>query len=154
MSQQTKINGNRYGFTSISVEAGNYSAPKGVFEAINYTATQDPGVVQGNAVEVTGLTAGYGVGAGDMTMLLSESDDLIASLTQNGARPIMSVDFDIIVAYAENDVDVRVDTLRGCRITEVGNPNQKGNDGSTRTFKLFIRKPLLNGIAAFADPAQ
>lgn len=159
MAQQTQINGNRYSFTSISMEAvglglssGDYLFPKGILQSINYTGAQEPGVVQGNQIVPVGLTAGMGQGSGDMEILASEFDDFAQGLTNNGQFPLMSVDFLITVSYSENDVDVRTDQLRGVRITNVASDNTKGNDASTKKLTLFIRQINLNGIDLYADP--
>jgi hypothetical protein len=153
MAQQTQINGNRYSFTSISVSANGADQPKGVFKSINYSGEQQPGEVEGNQVTSVGLTTGYGKGAGDFEMLLSEFDDLAANLTNNGAVPLMSVDFDIVVAYSVNDIDVRNDVLRGCRITKTEQSNQAGSEASTVKATLYIRRLTMNGIDLFADPS-
>lgn len=161
--QQTQINGNRYSFTNISVVTANFMVgaaitgigaeqPKGVFKSINYDAMQDPGIVQGNQISIVGRTTGYGTGTGSFEMLVSELDDFFAQLTGSGVFPIMSVDFDLIVAYSVNDIDVRTDVLRGCRITKIGSANSQGNDASTKSCDLSIAQLEFNGVAAFADP--
>lgn len=151
MAQQTQINGNRYSFTSISVNMDGVDIPKGVFMSISYDGTQDPGIVQGNQVVMVGRTDGYGIGTGSFEMLVSEWDDFANSLTGDNTFAVMSVDFDITVSYSVNDVDVRTDVLRGCRITKVGSPNQKGNDATTVTCDLSIARIRKNGIDLFAD---
>lgn len=152
MAQQTQINGNRYSFTSITVEMAGIAQAKGTFRSINYSAKQDPGIVQGNQVTIVGLTSGYGQGDGSVEMLVSEMDDFFSAISQNGQIPIMNVDFDIVVSYSENNVDVRTDTLRGCRITSIDSNNTQGTDASTKTCNLVIRRIWLNGLSAFADP--
>ncbi len=153
MPQQTQINGNRYSFTSVRVELDGVEQPKGVFKSINYDANQDPGIVDGNQITMVGRTAGYGRGTGNFEMLVSEWDDFVSDLTSDGQYPIMSVDFDISVAYSENnDDDVRIDTLLGCRISSIGSNNATGNDASTKTCNLTIARIKLAGIEAFADP--
>lgn len=154
MAQQTQINGNRYSFTSISVSVKGTDQPKGVFKSINYSGKQEPGKVEGNQVTTVGLTTGYGEGSGDFEMLVSEFDDLAANLTGNGAVPLMSVDFDIVVSYSVNDIDVRSDVLRGCRITALDSSNQAGSDAAYKKASLFVRRITLNGIDLYADPSQ
>ena len=153
MAQQTQINGNRYSFTSISVSLNGTDIPKGVFKSINYDAAQDPGIVQGNQIAIVGRTSGYGTGTGSFEMLVSELDDFFVDLTGNGAFPIMSVDFDIVVSYSVNDVDVRTDMLRGCRITSISSGNTQGQDATVKTCNLSIARLTLGGIEAFADPS-
>lgn len=152
MAQQTQINGNRYSFTSITVSTSVGDIPRGVFKSINYSAQQDPGIVQGNQVAPTGRTSGQATSTGDFEMLVSEWDDFIASLTSNGVFPIMSVDFDLICAYSVNDTDVRTDSLLGCRITSIGSDNTQGNDATTKKCQLSIMRMKLNGVDAYADP--
>lgn len=152
MSQQTQINGNRHSFTSVGVQMDGRDIPKGVFKSINYDAAQDPGIVQGNQIAMMGRTTGYGLGTGSFEMLASEWDDFVNDLTAGGSVPIMSIDFDIVVSYSVNDVDVRTDTLRGCRITKIASANQQGSDATTKQCDLSIARIKLNGIDAFADP--
>jgi hypothetical protein len=142
MPQQTQINGNRYSFTSIRMAANGRDFPRGVLKSINYNGTQEPGEVQGNQVTLVGLTSGYGKGNGDFEMLVAEFDDFAAALTQNGFLPLMTVDFDIVVSYSVNDVDVRTDVLRG-----------QGTDATAKKCNIVIRRMTLNGIDLFADPA-
>ncbi len=153
MAQQTQINGNRYSFTSIRMAANGKDFPRGVLRSINYNGTQEPGEVQGNQVTLVGLTSGYGKGNGDFEMLVAEFDDFAASLTQNGFLPLMTVDFDIVISYSVNDVDVRTDVLRGCRITAVDSSNSQGTDATAKKCNIVIRRMTLNGIDLFADPA-
>jgi len=151
--QQTAINGNRYSFTSVSVEMGNSAIPKGVFRSINYEGTKDPGVMQGNQIVVVGLTTGYGQGSGDFEMAVAELDDFFSNVTNNGQFNVMDVDFDIRVSFSVNDIDVRTDVLRGCRITAVTSSNASGNDATVKSCKLFIRRIWINGLSLFEDPA-
>jgi hypothetical protein len=153
MAQQTQIQGNRYSFTSIAVQANGADIARGVFRSINYDASQDPGIVQGNQVTIVGRTSGYGTGTGSFEMLVSECDDFFADLSSAGAFPVMGIDFDISVSYGVNDVDVRIDKLVGCRITKIGAANQQGNDASTRSCDISIARMYQNGVALFADPA-
>lgn len=151
MGQQTQINGNRYSFTSVSVTMGGIPQPKGVFASISYKASQSPGIVQGNQVSIVGRTSGYGTGTGSFEMLVSEWDDFVLQLTSLGFFPIMSVDFDIIVSYSVNDIDVRTDTLRGCRIDDIDSPNQQGTDPTKKTCTITIAQVNYAGVDAFGD---
>lgn len=152
MAQQTLINGNRYSFTSVSVQLAGQDIPKGVFKSINYDAQQDPGVVQGNQITMVGRTAGLGTGTGSFEMLVSEWDDFNSALTSDGETPTMSVYFDIIVSYSENGTDTRTDTLRGVKITKIGSSNQQGTDATTKSCDISIARMKLGGIDAYADP--
>lgn len=152
MAQSTLINGNRYSFTNLTVEMNGILIPKGVFKSINYDASQEPGIVQGNQVTQVGRTEGYGTATGSFEMLDSELDDFFAALSLGGLIPIMSVDFDITVTYSVNEIDVRFDVLRGCRISKIGSPNAQGTDATTKSCDLTIARVNLNGIDAFADP--
>ncbi len=152
MAQQTSINGNRHSFVNLSVRMGNSDIPKGVFKSINYDWTQDPGIVQGNLVVPVGRTQGYATATGSYEMLISEFDDLAAALTGNGAVPLADVDFDIVVSYSINDIDVRTDMLRGCRMTSGSSQNSQGNEATTQSGNLSIMRLRKNGIDMFSDP--
>lgn len=161
--QQTLINGNRYSFTNISLIPFDFQVgysligagtelPRGVIKSISYDATQEPGIVQGNQVVMTGRTQGYGMGSGSFELLVSEMDDFFLQLSGGSTFPIMSVNFGLTIAYSVNDIDVRFDALIGCRITKIGSSNSQGSDATTKTCDLSIARVILNGIDAFADP--
>lgn len=150
MAQQTLINGNRYSFVNLTVNANGRDIPRGSITALNYNPTQDPGIVQGNLNVPTGRTQGYATATGSIEILLSEANDFYANLTANGAVAILDVDFDIVVQYSINGIDVVTDVLRGCRITNLDASNAQGNDATKRTHSLSIMRVTLNGIDAFA----
>ena len=81
MAQDTLVNGNRYSFVNISVMMNGNDIQKGVFKSINFDATQDPGIIQGNQIGIVGRTAGYGTGTGSFEMLVSEFDDFSKDLS-------------------------------------------------------------------------
>ncbi len=157
MSQQTLVNGNRYSFTSISatwniIGGGSGEFPRGIFKSISYDASQDPGLVQGNSIAPVGRTTGFGSGTGSFESLISELDDFLAAVTNGGQFPIMNVDWNLTVSYSVNDIDVRTDTLLGCRITKVGQSNSQGNDATMTSCDISIMKMYRNGLLVFGDP--
>jgi hypothetical protein len=157
MSQDTLVNGNRYSFTNIAMEwsdvtGGGAEFARGVFKSINYDASQDPGIVQGNQIAPVGRTTGYATGSGSFEMLISESDDFFSSLTGDGNVPIMSADFNLAVSYSVNDIDVRTDQLMGVRITKLGQSNSQGNDATMVSCDFSIMKMYRNGILMYGDP--
>lgn len=162
MAQNTSINGIRYDFTTLTLTGSNapafgganFAFPKGIIQAIDFDAEQDPGIVQGNQIAIVGRTNGYGIGSGSIELLVSEFDDWASIVTAGGSTPLMSVFFDLRVAYAVNQIDVRTDTLMGIKIKKVGSANKKGNDAITVTCDLSIAMIYKNGIPLFGDPAQ
>jgi hypothetical protein len=148
--QQTQINGNRYSFTSITVQMAGMEQPR-AFKSINYDANQDPGKVQTNQVTLAGLTSGYADGSGGFEMLDSELDDFFTALSGGGVFNVMDVDFDIIVNFSANGIDVRQDTLRGCRITKIGASRQNNNEASSTSCELIIRRMYRNGAPLFGE---
>jgi len=155
MAQNTLINGNRFSFTDIDIQMNGENQVKGVFAAINYTATQDPGIVQGNQVAPVGRTSGYGTATGSFQMLVSEFDDFVQSLLNASPVPtIMNVDFDIIIQFNINDVDIRTDTLQGARITSVEFSNAKGSDATMVNCNLSVMNVLINDVPTFAQTDQ
>lgn len=150
--QDTLINGNRWSFVSIDVQMNGMDQPKSAFTAVNYKGTQEPGIVQTNQVEIAGRTAGYGVGSGSLTMLRREFNQFVANLTNDGELPIMGVDFDMQVAYSDNQgADVTRDELRGARITDVDFSNAKGNSEAVVVLTLSIARLRLAGLDLFRD---
>ena len=160
MAQQTAINGVRYSFTDLKITAStapnfggvDVPVPKGIVQSINYEASQDAGIVQGNQIGIVGRTNGYGTGTGSMELLVSEADDFFLTITAGGFFPIMSVFFDLTVSYSVNGIDVRVDTLRGIKITKIGSNNTKGSEATTKSCDLSIAEVILNGVSAYGDP--
>lgn len=161
MAQQTNYQGNRYSFTDISIEGETtqlygsvpFSFPKGVLQSLNWDASQDAGIVQGNQISIVGRTNGYGTCTGSLEMLASEVDDFFSTITSQGFYPVMSVFLNLRITYSVNGTDVRTDTLQGIKITKVGAANQKGNDATTKSLDLNIAKAYQNGILLFGDPA-
>ena len=165
MAQQTQINGNRYSFVNISLTCnglsvqnqqlgGTQDQPRGCLKAISYDAMLDAGLVQGNQIAIVGRTSGYGTGTGSVEILAAEYDAFVAFITSSGQYPIMQVDFNFVVAYSINDIDVRKDELNGVRITKIGTANQSGNEASTKVLELSIARQRHNGVEVYADPAQ
>ena len=161
MSQQTAYQGNRYGFQDINIDGSTtqlyggvyFTFAKGIVQNLNWDASQDAGIVQGNRVTIMGRTTGYGTCTGSLELLVSECDDWFNTITVNGFFPVMSVYFDLRVSYSVNGTDVRVDTLQGTRIVKIGAPNQKGNDATTKTLDLSVAVPYQNRIPLYADPS-
>jgi hypothetical protein len=152
--QQTLVNGNRFSFVNLGITANGVDLPKGCVTAVNYKPQQQPGVVQGNLNVPTGRTQGYATCDGSIEILLSEANDFYQNLT--GGDPtigILDVDFQIIVQYSVNDIDIVTDTLLGCRLTDIGADNAQGPDATKRTHTLSIMRAFLNGIAAYVPPA-
>jgi uncharacterized membrane protein YjgN (DUF898 family) len=161
MAQNTSLNGVRYSFTDITMVANSapqfgglrVPIPKGILQSINYDAQQDAGIVQGNQIAIVGRTNGYGTATGSMELLVSEFDDFANIITVGGTTPLMSVFFDLSIAYSVNKIDVRTDVLVGIKITKVGSANQKGSDAAMVSLDLNIANLFKNGIAMFGDPA-
>lgn len=161
MAQQTNYNGNRYSFTDISIEgetspnlgAVPFQFAKGIVQALHWDWQQDKGIVQGNQVGIVGRTKGYGTCTGSIELLTSEADDWVATVTGNGAVPLGDVFFNLRIAYSVNGTDVRVDSLVGCTLTKGGNPNQKGNDATMKSYEFSAAKVYQNGILMYGDPA-
>ena len=161
MAQQTVVNGNRYSFVDVSLEAntidgGTIPISKGVLQSINWSSKQEPGIVDGNQIVQVGRTEGYGRATGDFEILLSEADDFNSTLTGAGAFPVMSIDFNWVVAHAvvdANGENVRATVLRGCRVSAVDVNNAKGSEATTMKYTMTIAQVFENGIATFADPS-
>jgi hypothetical protein len=161
MAQQTVYQGNRYDFTTLTIDGETttqfggvpFQFPKGVVQSLNWDWQQDGSNVQGNQIQIVGRTPGYGTASGSLELLASEADDWVSTITGNGAVPLGSVYFNLRIAYSVNGTDVRIDTLLGCRIIKGGNNNQKGNDATAKSYDLNISQPFQNGVACYADPA-
>lgn len=153
----TKLNGNIYDFTTVSVTVNNVPIIKGVFEEINYEASQDAGVVQGNMVSPIGYTAGYATGTGSFKMLTSYFDDVCDELTNEGWPDFLGVDFNIEVTFRVNNVgpnpanDIRTIRLIGCRITKWSENNTKGNEGLQTSCDMIIHRIYVNDNTPFGQ---
>lgn len=147
-TQFPQINGVRHSWSSIEFRANN-NVILGITE-INYTTKLEPSVVRAAGSLPIGLTLGNADFDGDFSLLLQEFNDLMLTLG-SGA---MAVPFDIIVAYdatlgnvLSGGLDVIVDTLQGCRITNIEASNSGGStDASVRKCTIKPTMILLNGI--------
>ncbi len=161
MSQNTTYQGNRLGFTDITVDGVlqplygglSFSFPKGVVQSLSWDAQQDAGIVQGNRVVIMGRTTGMATCTGSLELLAAECDDwFVNTLSQSNTYPVMAVYFNLTITYSVNGgADTRVDRLDGCRITKVGAANAKGNDATTKTLDLSIAVPWQNGVPLYGD---
>ncbi len=176
-NQSTSLNGSRFSFANISVawdgvNTGNQpftlpggDFPRGCFKSISYDVMLDAGIVQGNQVAMVGRTMGYGTATGSIEMLVAEFDTWAAYVTLTGgggpggsgptsAFPLLSIDFNLKIAYSINDIDMRQDQLIGCRITKASTSNSSGNDATTVSLDLSIARVIRNGVDMFGDPGQ
>lgn len=153
----TKLNGNIYDFTTVSVTANGTPIVKGVFSEINYDASQEPGMVQGNQISPVGYTAGYANGTGSFKMLTSYFDDMGQELINEGWPDVLGVDFDIEVSFRVNFSgpnpanDTRLVKLIGCRITKYGEANTKGNEGLMTSCDLIIHRIITPAGSLFGN---
>ena len=142
------INGVRHAWSSIEFRA-NGNVILGCTE-INYTTKLEPSVVRGAGALPIGLTLGNADFDGDFSLLLQEFNDLMVTLGPGA----MTVAFDIIISYdatlgnvVSGGLDVIVDTLRGCRITNIEASNSGGStDATVRKCTIKPTMILLNGI--------
>jgi hypothetical protein len=162
VAQQTLYNGVRYSFTDITIEGETtqlygsvpFSFPKGVLQSLNWTAQQDSADVQGNQIAPVGMTNGYGTASGSIELLASESDDWLKTITNQGFYTAFAVFFNLRITYAVNGTDVRVDSLRSCRLKSGAANNAKGNDALTTPFDMRIGLVYKNGILLYGDPSS
>jgi hypothetical protein len=161
VAQQTLYNGVRYSFTDIAIEGETtqlygsvpFTLPKGVLQSLNWSVQSDSAEVQGNAIAPVGMTNGYGTASGSLELLVSEADDWLKTITSNGFYPIVNVFFNLRITYAVNGTDVRVDSLRSCRLKSMASNNQKGSDAVTTPFDMRIGLVYKNGLLAYGDPS-
>lgn len=139
-----KINGDTYGFSSVSVVIGGLQ-PIAINE-IEYNTELEPGKVRGTSVEVLATTAGEGDHSGKIVLNKSDSNAIIKAL---GAG-FMRKKFQIVVKYAEEgEPTIIVDILDGVRITNYGQAHSNGPDGLMVSHDLFISKITYDGLDPF-----
>jgi uncharacterized protein YaiE (UPF0345 family) len=161
VAQQTLYNGVRYSFTDLSIEGETtqlygsipFNFPKGVIQALNFSWQSDSAEVQGNQIAPVGMTNGYGTASGSIEILVSEADDWIKTITSNGFYPAANVFFNLRITSSVNGTDVRMDSLRSCRLKGGSSNNQKGSDALTSPFDLRIGLIYKNGILMYGDPS-
>lgn len=143
------INGCRHSWSSIEFRANN-NVILGITE-INYTTKLEPTVVRAAGALPIGLTLGNADFDGDFSLLLEEFNQLMLTLGPGA----MAVPFDIVVSYdatlgnvLDGGLSVIVDTLQGCRITNIEASNSGGStDPSVRKCTIKPTLILLNGVA-------
>jgi len=147
MAKSPFINGNRFGWASISLGLDGNDFTD--FTAISYTASQEVGKVRGKGHRKRGRTKGESDSEGSFTLLKAEADLLIQALGpgfMTGKR-----DFPITVSYSETgESQVITDELIDCRVTSIENSREPGTDAAAVTFNIDIGQVILNGV----DPQE
>lgn len=144
--QYPLINGVRHSWSSVEIEIGGLKF--GGFTEVNYSAKLDGVYVRGQGSTPIAQTTGLGEFSADVTYLLAEMDQFLATL-QNG---FMTASFNMIVQYTnegylDTSMPVITDTISGCRITELSAAASNGSgDPLVRKATLKPMGMLFNGI--------
>lgn len=141
------INGVRHSWSSVSIDVAGRTY--GGIQEINYSSKLDAGTVYGAGSQPIGTTTGQGSFTCDLTILLEEYNALVATMGPG----YMTAYFDIAVTYSdegfvESGLSTMVDTIKSCRLTEVGAAASNGStDGLTRKLTVLPLQMFLNGVS-------
>lgn len=147
MATPPLVNGNKYGWASISLGLDGDDIDG--FTAISYKASQTPGKVRAKGHRKKGRTKGESDSDGSFTLLKASADRLIKKLGpgfMTGKK-----DFPVTVQYSDTgESEIITDELFEVRVTDVENNPAMGSEPATTTFTIDIGWMLLNGI----DPQE
>lgn len=132
------INGVRTSWAEIELRAKGRSR-YGVKE-VSYSSSLEPGEVHGAGVRKLGRTRGVLKHEASITMLKEEADEFVGELGPGFGE----VSFEAVVSYAEG-AKTKVDTIVGCRIKNISNSHQQGNEGLTVKLDLDVMEILYSG---------
>lgn len=145
----TFINGNQVSFADTTMSANGRDVSIGALKSVNFTSSLEPGLIQGNGtVYAAGKTAGNYTATADFEMLLSESRDFEADLTNDGETKPLTTDFDMQISYALPDESFTTTVnLRGCRIKSRAVSAANGSDAIYMKYELVVMKVEIDGLA-------
>ncbi len=145
------INSNRYDFSSVEINI-NGQTFKGV-KSISYKESLPPGKVYGASAMKLGRSRGQYDPTGSLEIFKEEWEALRPVLAATPPLGYMEASFQIVVMYAELAAPVAVDTLLGCRISDIDETHSSGSDALTVKCDLDIMLINRGGTFAVSPPA-
>jgi hypothetical protein len=142
------INGKKYSWEDITI-----TFPHGVvvnISEIEYSDKSDVEGVYGKGSNPVGYGVGNYSAEGKAKMGRDEYDLFIDNLYyENGTAIYKHTPFPIVVAYANDDQGLMVDTLPGCKLTSQSNGPKSGDKSVDVEIGFIILEPILwNDIPA------
>ena len=151
------INGQRADFSCIELMV--FGVPR-IFqglESIDYSYTLKPAKLYGTSPAPIGRTRGKYESDGKLKLPLAEANVLIGQLAAIGQPQgfgFMEVSFDISVMYVTPDGQVINDTIKGARITKIGEAHKTGGEALMVDVDLDVMSVLPNGNLPYASFAR
>lgn len=154
--QYPLVNGTRHSWASVEAKINGQIY---YITSINYSRKRSRTMVKENHPDPTGKTRGSNEYSCDVEMLLSEYNNfqqaLIAAANQAGLNGgYGDVFFQIVVQYAENNLDTVTDTINGCTMDSTEASNAEGTDPTKRKFECAPLKILFAGQDDLATPLK
>lgn len=137
--QYPLVNGHRFSFASAEIRY-NGARLMGI-TSIDYKNTLEAGEARGNHAIRYGTTQGELKSDGSMEMLKEEADEFIRQLGDG----YLEKRFQIVVSYAEEGQQTKVDTLVNVRLGEDAQSHSQGTDALKVKFTLNMDYVLRNG---------
>ena len=150
------VNGFRHSYAQLEIRVAG-SIVLGITE-LNYSWKLEPAVVRGAGALPIGLTLGNADYDADFSILLEEFNSLMDILGAQG--PALTVPFDIVAAYDPTigqlsnpqNLSVLVDTVKGCRITNIEHSSSSGStDAIVRKCTVKPLGILINGVSPMPE---
>lgn len=149
------INGHRFSFSSLQIQL---AAKKTIgFKSISYKSSLKPAIVRGTNAQVVGRTRGVHESSGELVLYQEDWADFLAvlstlsgftsGLSPGGLPPgFMEVSWDAAVGYSETPVSpVQLNLLKGCRITDIDESHEEGEEALSVKLSLSILMIQYNG---------
>jgi hypothetical protein len=137
------INGNEFAWEDIKIVIPGKATPINGAVEINYNYKKDHVNIKGAGAKTVGLGRGTEDCEGDLTLLQSEVEGLMASLPK-GKNLTHLPAFTITVAYAPVGAKAVVDQLLFCRIKEMPKGMKTGDSHMEIKLPLAIADILYN----------
>src|SRR5262249_53587095 len=133
-------------------------------KSLSYKSSLKPGIVRGTNAQVVGRTRGIHDASGELVLYREDFADFLAllgtltgatsGLSPTGLPPgFMEVAWDGIVAFSEAPASpVQTDLLKGCRITDIDDSHEEGEEALSVKLSLSILMVLYNGASPINIP--
>lgn len=140
------INGVRYDYSSIEIVAEGKRYPG--IKAINYKDSLKPGHARGTSARITGRTRGTVENSGDFEMYKGFVEEFLAALVSKGGGTLGygEVEFLVVCSYQARGMPLVTDELIGCRITDLEDGHQEGEEPLTVKATLDVLRVKRNGL--------
>lgn len=136
------VNGNMYGFADVQFKLKGKAYP---VYSINYSQNPNTAKSYGNQRIARGKVKGQLEAEASASMYKEDYNEMLQDLGEG----YLSLNFDVVVSYADEGKRAVTDTLVGCSLGEVSTDLSEGNDAAMIEFGLDPLYIKFNGIEPY-----